>query len=107
MKSTMMRQVLIKIKQLTIIQKESHYQITEEGRKLLNDPSVKSINSKLLLTYKSFRDFHRSKKRIAQPVTEELSPEEKIIESYNELKESVKDELLELTLNLLPELFED
>jgi len=87
--------------------KRAHYQITEEGKRVLNNPSIKTIDYGFLRSYQSFRDFQRPKQRKEAITKEELSPEEEFIESYNQLKESVKNELLQLTLDSPPEFFEE
>lgn len=87
--------------------KRTHYQISEEGKRVLNDTSIKTIDYKFLRSYQTFLDFQRPKQRKTVINKEELSPEEEFIESYNQLKESVKNDLLELTLESSPDFFEE
>src|SRR5690625_2497 len=87
--------------------KRGYYQITEEGQAVLRDPDIDAIDNKLLLNYESFVDFVRpqAKEETPEPVSE-LDPEEQIVESYVQLKETVKNELLNQIMNSSPEFFE-
>ena len=88
------------------------YQITQEGLRVINDPTIKEINEKFLRdTYPEFKErvTGGQKKKSEQPVNnnpDQLTPMEKIDEAEKIIKESVKNELLAAIKSLDPFDFE-
>ena len=85
-----------------------HYQITDEGRKALE--SGDKIDLDYLKRYDSFKKFHE--KNIDAPLTpdtskqENSSPNEVLENAFQEINNSLADDLLEEVMKLPPERFE-
>jgi len=90
--------------------KRGSYQITDKGRSVLNDPNINYIDKAFLHKYDSFIDFVKpqSKQKVTPTKSaNELNPEEQLADSYVQLKETVKNELLNQIMNSSPKFFED
>ncbi|WP_110926813.1 restriction endonuclease [Bacillus massiliglaciei] len=86
------------------------FQITDEGLRVLNDPSITKINRKFLTKYESFNEFINSASKEKNDSdfkdTEEKTPLEIIGENFNLLKSEIQDLLLEKILSCSPGFFE-
>ncbi|ASS73227.1 restriction endonuclease [Bacillus atrophaeus] len=88
------------------------FQITDEGLKIVNDPSVHQIDNKFLMKYKSFQTFKQVNKDNNQPKSElsipseTRTPNEILEQNYNTVKDEIKEELLEQIFNCSPAFFE-
>ncbi len=93
--------------------KHASYKATKEGLKLLAEKPAK-LTWQSLMKYDSFRDFHfrkqnTQKEQGTQPFLvqeEEQTPNEILESTYNQIQESLADELLERVLNQSPGFFE-
>ena len=84
-------------------------QMTEEGERILEDSSIRTLTNEDLMQYASFREFVGVEKEAvvkeeALPMAE--TPEEQIAESFDAYKEQVKTELLEYVKEQDPYFFE-
>lgn len=93
--------------------KHARYVITKEGLALLaENPS--EINRQLLMRYEGFRDFqsrsnkdtHKGKENPSPQEQEDLTPNEVLENTFNQIQESLAGELLERVLNQSPGFFE-
>ena len=90
--------------------KRGYYKITEQGKKVLKDPNITYIDKEFLLNYQSFIEFINPQvdnEVVTSEQTNELNPEEQLADSYVQLKETVKNELLNQIMNSSPKFFED
>ncbi|KQU13102.1 restriction endonuclease [Bacillus sp. Leaf13] len=86
------------------------FKITDEGLRVLNNPSITKIDRKFLTRYPSFIEFINQdpKGKTVESVknTEDKTPLELIGENYNILKNEIQDLLLEKILSCSPSFFE-
>ncbi len=91
--------------------KHARYVITKEGLALLAENPVE-INRQLLMRYEGFRDFqsrsNRDKGKEAPSAQEQddLTPNEVLENTFNQIQNSLAGELLERVLNQSPSFFE-
>lgn len=86
------------------------FQITEEGLRVVNDPTITKIDREFLTKYVSFNEFinKASKEKTDSDIedTEEKTPLELMGENFNILKNEIQDLLLEKILSCSPGFFE-
>ncbi len=85
------------------------FRITDEGLKVLKDPSINKINKKFLTNYPSFNAFiSNSTDKIDLTIgnIEDKTPLELLDENYNILKSEIQDLLLDKILSCSPSFFE-
>lgn len=86
------------------------FKITEEGVKVLNDPSVSRIDRKFLMKYESFNNFINSSadtmERDDVPLDPQQTPLELIDYNYTILKNELQELILEKILDCSPAFFE-
>lgn len=84
--------------------------ITEQGRRILDDPSITAINNAFLMQFQEFRQFKNKGDDQADPVSPlpvtEITPLEEIEHNYKIIKEEAKEELLDKVKNGTPLFFE-
>lgn len=85
-------------------------QMTEEGERIVEDSSIRTLTNEDLMQYASFRTFVGATYEQSPELEEEKSitetPEEQIAESFDAYKEQVKTELLEYVKEQDPYFFE-
>ncbi|MFS0662134.1 restriction endonuclease [Niallia alba] len=90
--------------------KRAVFKITDDGMKVLADPSITKIDKKFLCKYPSFNDFinkNEGEKEIpVKYINGEQTPLEIIGYNYNVLKNDMQDLLLEKILDCSPSFFE-
>jgi len=92
-------------------EKRGHYGITEEGKKLLSENPQK-INTRMLRSYASYRDFINVDSQGANPMTlsalddEVKTPEEIMGELSEQLSMQLANDILEEICNNTPDFFE-
>ena len=92
--------------------KRAHFTITDVGKSIL-DKNVSCINIKFLQQYPEFRKFHQGNDdncdfdSIHNNLDENLTPEEIIHNSLDQIEETLGDEILNKILSLNPEFFEN
>nr|WP_196796883.1 restriction endonuclease [Sporosarcina sp. P33] len=88
--------------------------ITEDGEKVLSDPSITKIDNRFLMRYETFRKFKSPKEDQGETSLDpdvidpdnDKTPREILEDSYKLLKEETKDELLAKILECSPLFFE-
>jgi restriction system protein len=90
--------------------RRGHFQTSELGRMVLQDPNV-TINNRLLRTFPGFVAFQRrGKSEASEPETEtaitDATPEEALRESYERINNTISNELLERLRLGTPAFFE-
>jgi restriction system protein len=90
--------------------KRGHFQITDEGKALL-ETNPEQINNKTLKQYDSFKEFYnKSNKKSEDESSEEIpsysTPQEALEYGYQKLTESLSDDLLDTIKSCSPEFFE-
>lgn len=91
--------------------KRGVFKLSDEGRKVLNDPNITYIDKKFLNRYESFNQFINKSSSIPSKTEESIdeeksTPLEIIEQNYNLLKKELQDELLDKILECSPEFFE-
>ena len=101
---------LKKAKLLNVVQGVSS--ITEDGKNILSQ-NLENIDKSVLMNISAFKEFMNDKRQVdsenGQTITDtdsEQSPEDMIISGYKNIKENVKQELLEKINNNSPDFFE-
>jgi restriction system protein len=85
------------------------WQITKEGKELLSSPPNVLNISYLKKNYPNFRTFHETNVKTQHeimPIQDELTPEETFLQSYEEIKRNVCDDLLDRVISNSPDFFE-
>jgi restriction system protein len=86
------------------------WQITDEGKRLLSSPPSIFNVTYLKKNYTDFQTFHQpnpNNNQIKLKVDQEdLSPDELLLQTYEEIKQPVCDEILERVINNSPDFFE-
>ncbi len=86
------------------------FQITDEGIKVLSDPTLNRIDRKFLTKYSSFNEFiNKASRENNDPVIDDSgdkTPLELMGENFNILKNEIQDLLLEKILSCSPGFFE-
>ena len=92
--------------------KKSCIVITDEGNKVLSE-NLKKITNKYLMKYPSFVEFRKRRKKVdngkkatQSKDNDELTPEENLENSYQEIRDKLSYDLLELVKTCTPKFFE-
>jgi len=91
--------------------KRGHFYITDRGRKVLKQ-NPERIDNNFLSQFPEFVEFRKPKKKpfvdppIVDPIPDDKNPEEILESAYQELQDSLADELLYTIKTCSPEFFE-
>jgi len=91
--------------------KRGHFYITDRGRTVLKQ-NPERIDNKFLSQFPEFVEFRKPKKKlptdppIVDPIPDDKNPEEILESAYQELQDSLADELLNTIKTCSPEFFE-
>lgn len=89
--------------------KRGEFKITEEGKKVLEE-GIERLDDEFLMRYENFRKFKKAKKLPEPPKKlpeDNMTPFERISNAYDEIKDSLIDELLQKLKEVDPYKFEE